>query len=183
MQRIALLLFLATTTLFSQSQTDLSYYLPQDTQYNASIPTPQSVIGHNVGEWHITHDKLVEYMKALANASNRITIEERSKTFENRPLLLLTITAPENHNNINAIQSTHIEATETNSANSENRPIVVYQGFSIHGNEPSGSNAALLVAYYLAAAEGSEIENLLKNTVILSRINQRHSNLSRDGFR
>ena len=167
MQRIALLLFLATTTLFSQSQTDLSYYLPQDTQYNASIPTPQSVIGHNVGEWHITHDKLVEYMKALANASNRITIEERSKTFENRPLLLLTITAPENHNNINAIQSTHIEATETNSANSENRPIVVYQGFSIHGNEPSGSNAALLVAYYLAAAEGSEIENLLKNTVIL----------------
>ena len=26
----------------------------------------------------------------------------------------------------------------------ENMPIVVYQGFSIHGNEPSGSNAALL---------------------------------------
>ena len=44
-------------------------------------------------------------------------------------------------------------------------PIVVYQGFSIHGNEPSGSNAALAVAYYLAAA--NDIDNLLDNTVIL----------------
>ena len=167
MQRILLLFLLVSTSVFSQSQTDLSYYLPQNIQYNPSIPTPQSVIGHNVGEWHITHDKLVEYMKALANASNRITIEERSKTFENRPLLLLTITSPENHKNIKMIQSEHIKATETNSANTEHRPIVVYQGYSIHGNEPSGSNAALLIAYYLAAAEGSDIDNLLNNTVIL----------------
>ena len=167
MQRTLLLFLLVSTSVFSQSQTDLSYYLPQNIQYNPSIPTPQSVIGHNVGEWHITHDKLVEYMKALANASNRITIEERSKTFENRPLLLLTITSPENHKNIKMIQSEHIKATETNSANTEHRPIVVYQGYSIHGNEPSGSNAALLIAYYLAAAEGSEIDNLLNNTVIL----------------
>lgn len=167
MQRIVLLLFLATTTLFSQSQTELSYYLPQDVQYNPSIPTPQSVIGHNVGKWHITHDKLAEYMKVLANASDRITIEDRGKTFEDRPLLLLTITSPENHKNLNAIQKAHIDATETNSANTENRPIVVYQGFSIHGNEPSGSNASLLAAYYLAAAEGPKIEDLLNNTVIL----------------
>ncbi len=167
MQRIVLLLFLATTSLFSQSQTDLSYYLPQDIQYNPSIPTPQSVIGHEVGEWHITHDKLVQYMQALANASDRITIEDRGKTFEGRPLLLLTITSLQNHQNIKAIQSAHIEATETNNANAENRPVVVYQGFSIHGNEPSGSNASLLAAYYLAAAEGSKINDLLNTTVIL----------------
>jgi hypothetical protein len=167
MQRIALLLFLATTTLYSQSQTDLSYYLPQDVQYNPSIPTPQSVIGHEVGEWHITHDKLVQYMYALANASNRITIEDRGQTFEDRPLPLLTITAHENHQNIDAIQTAHIEATETDTSNTENRPIVVYQGFSIHGNEPSGSNAALLAAYYLAAAQGPKINDVLHNTVIL----------------
>jgi len=167
MQRIILLLLLTTTTLFSQTQTDLSYYLPQDVQYNPSIPTPQSVIGHDVGEWHITHDKLVQYMQALANASDRMTIEDRGKTFEGRPLLLLTITSPQNHQNIKAIQSTHIDATETNNANTVNRPIVVYQGFSIHGNEPSGSNASLLAAYYLAAAEGSKINDLLNHTVIL----------------
>lgn len=167
MQRIILVLLLTTAALFCQSQTDLSYYLPQDVQYNPSIPTPQSVIGHNVGEWHITHDKLVQYIKALANASDRISIEDRGKTFEDRPLLLLTITSPQNHQNIKAIQSAHLEATESNNATTENRPIVVYQGFSIHGNEPSGSNAALLAAYYLAAAEGSKINDLLNHTVIL----------------
>ena len=46
-------------------------------------------------------------------------------------------------------------------------PIVVYQGFSIHGNEPSGANATLALAYYLAAAQGSKIDQLLENTVIL----------------
>jgi len=46
-------------------------------------------------------------------------------------------------------------------------PVVVYQGFSIHGNEPSGSNAAMVAAYYLAAAEGAEIDKLLNETVIL----------------
>ena len=85
MRHIALLLFIATTTLFSQSQTDLSYYLPQDVSYDSSIPTPKSIIGHEVGEWHITHDKLVQYMYALAEASNRIVIEDRGyKLFCNR---------------------------------------------------------------------------------------------------
>jgi predicted deacylase len=32
-------------------------------------------------------------------------------------------------------------------------PIVVYLGYSIHGNESSGTGAAIALAYYLAAAE------------------------------
>ncbi|WP_369999964.1 M14 family zinc carboxypeptidase [Winogradskyella sp.] len=167
MRHIALLLFIATTTLFSQTQTDLSYYLPQDVSYDSSIPTPKSIIGHEVGEWHITHDKLVQYMYVLAEASNRIVIEDRGETFEDRPLLLLTITSPTNHQNLEAIRTAHTDATESNSTDVENRPIVVYQGFSIHGNESSGSNAALAVAYYLAAAQGPKIEDLLNNTIVL----------------
>lgn len=157
-----------TLTLTSQNTPDLSYYLPQNITYNQNVPTPESIIGHNVGEWHITHDKLVQYMHALANASNRITIEDRGKTFEDRPLILLTISSPENLKNIEDIRRKHIEATNTDAtATTESDPIVVYQGYSIHGNEASGSNAALLVAYYLAAAEGEGINNLLKNTIIL----------------
>ena len=150
-----------------QAQTNLDYYLPQSTTYNPDIPRPQSVIGHEVGEWHVTHDKLVQYMYALAEASNRVHIENRGSTYEDRPLLLLTITSPENHNNLSEIQNAHIAATESNTVSTANRPIVVYQGFSIHGNEPSGSNAALLVAYYLAAAESDAVKQLLDESVIL----------------
>ncbi|RXJ45817.1 M14 family metallopeptidase [Gelidibacter gilvus] len=162
------LCLLTSCFIFGQKQTDLSYYLPQNTTYDKSIPTPQSVIGHEVGEWHITHDKLVEYMKALAASSDRITLENRGTTYEGRPLVLLTITSAKNHENIDAIRQQHISATEDNaSVNTSNMPIVVNQGFSIHGNEPSGSNAALLVAYYLAAAESSEVKNMLDNMVVL----------------
>ena len=167
MNRLILILFLASFSAISQNNIDLSYYLPQDVNYNQNIPTPESIIGHQVGKWHITHDKLVQYMYALDKASDRISIENRGKTFEDRPLLLLTITSPKNHQNIDAIRKTHIEATNSDYAETKDMPIVVYQGFSIHGNEPSGSNASLLAAYYLAAAEGNYINELLDNTIIL----------------
>ncbi|ALM21544.1 zinc carboxypeptidase [Nonlabens sp. MIC269] len=145
----------------------LDYYLPQDISYDSKISKPQDVLGYVPGKWHVTHDKLVEYMRVLAQQSDRITIENRGYTFEDRPLLLLTITSPENHANLDTIQKEHLALSNSDGADVSNMPIVVYQGFSIHGNEASGSNAALLLAYYLAAAQGDEINNLLKNTVIL----------------
>lgn len=161
-----LFLFFLFISFYTTAQdTSLSYYLPVE-DYNSNIPTPKDIIGHEVGEWHITHDKLVIYMKALAASSNRISLENRGKTYEGRPLLLLTITSPENHTNIEEIRKKHIAATNDASL-SIDHPIVVYQGFSIHGNEPSGSNAALAVAYYLAASKSQATEDLLKNTVIL----------------
>ena len=157
--------FLFLSISISAQKVDLSYYLPNNVTYNKSVPTPKEIIGHEVGEWHVTHDKLTEYMKVLASSSDRISIETRGTTYEGRPLLLLTITAPENHKNLEEIRQAHINASNNSSVDISKNPIVVYQGFSIHGNEPSGSNAALAVAYYLAAAEN--IDDLLRNTVIL----------------
>ena len=170
MKYFYILLFASSCFLQAQNQLDLSYHLPQNVSYNENIPTPQSVLGFQVGEWHVTHDKLIEYMKVLASTSNRISMEERGQTFEGRPLILLTITSPENHNNIEDIRSQHvklIDYSQSKALNVNDMPVVVYQGFSIHGNEPSGANSSLILAYYLAAAEGNEIDELLKNTVIL----------------
>ncbi|WP_224489517.1 M14 family metallopeptidase [Robertkochia flava] len=152
----------------AQDSIELSYYLPENTTYNQDIPTPESIIGHEVGEWHVTHDKLLTYMYAVAQASDRITLENRGTTYEGRPLILLTITAPENHANLESIRKEHLSLVKGDTSKDVSEmPIVVYQGFSIHGNEPSGSNASMALAYHLAAAEGPEIETMLKNTVIL----------------
>jgi hypothetical protein len=161
---------LACFCLKAYSQVDLSYYLPDSVDYNPAIPTPKSIIGHEVGEWHISHDRLVSYMYALDQASDRISLEVTGYTHEARPLLLLTITSPKNHQNIEAIRTQHVQLTDpakSASLNPATMPVVFYIGHSIHGNEPSGSNASLLSAYYLAAAQGKEIEEYLNNTVIL----------------
>jgi hypothetical protein len=46
-------------------------------------------------------------------------------------------------------------------------PVVVWLGYSVHGDESSGVNAVPLVAYYLAAAQNDEVETWLRNTIIL----------------
>ncbi len=164
----SLSLLLLSSSLFSQDyHVKLDYFLPDDVTYNKNIPTPESVIGYEIGDWHITHDKLVTYMYELAEASPRISIENRGTTFEGRPLLLVYITSEANHSKLEDIRKEHVSLTETNSTNTDNLPVVVYQGFSIHGNEPSGSNAAMVAAYYLAAAQGEKIDKILTNTVIL----------------
>ncbi len=152
------------------AQVDLSYYFPPNISLNPAIPTPQSVIGHQVGEWHITHDRLVNYMMALDKASDRISLEVIGQTHEMRSILLLTITSPKNHQNLEAIRAEHAllsDPQKSGNVNIKNMPAVFYIGHSIHGNEASGANAALLTAYYLAAAQGPEIESYLSNTIIL----------------
>jgi hypothetical protein len=171
MKKLFIPVFLVFTVISSLfAQTDLSYYLPPGVQYNPAIPSPKSIIGHEVGEWHVTHDKLVNYMMALDKASDRITLEVMGYTHEARPLLLLTITAPKNHPNIEAIRTQHLQlgdAAKSASLDIKNMPAVYYLGCSIHGNEASGANAGLVMAYHLAAAQGPEIEKYLENTVVL----------------
>ncbi|HET6995105.1 MAG TPA: M14 metallopeptidase family protein, partial [Chitinophagaceae bacterium] len=150
---------------------DLKYYLPDSVTYNPAIPKPRDFIYHEVGEWHVTHDRLVNYMKALAAAApDRIKLETMGFTYESRPQLLLIITSPKNHQRLEEIRQQHIQLTDpgkSGSLNIDNMPIVVYIGHSIHGNESSGANASLLSAYYLAAAQGKQIDDLLDNVVIL----------------
>lgn len=170
MKKVFLPLLLNMCLTFVWAQPDISYYLPEGVSYNPAIPTPKSIIGHEVGEWHITHDRLVTYMKALDEASDRISLEITGYTHETRPLLLLTITSPKNHQNLEAIRTQHVQLTDPSKSGSLNvttMPIVFYQGYSIHGNEASGVNAALLMAYHYAAAQGTEIEKFLENTIVL----------------
>ncbi len=169
MRKISLFVLFSFSVLISQSQ-GLDYYLPKNVTYSAAIPTPKAVIGHEVGEWHVTHDKLVSYMKAVAAASDRVSLKVMGTTNEGREQLLLVITSPKNQRNLETIRKQHVQLTESgqsSSLNTADMPIVVWIGHSIHGNEPSGTNASLLSAYYLTAAQGPAIDALLDNTVVL----------------
>ncbi len=176
---------LSTNLVFAQKNKDLetskiqNYYFQtlqkqyqeEDKQlkFNPSIPTPEQILGFEIGDWHVSHDKLLFYLHTLAQKSNRISINTIGFTHEERPLIQFIITNPANQYNLEEIRKKHIELSNSNSQtiSTENLPVVVWQGYSIHGNEASGSNAALLYAYYLAAAEGEEIENQLKNAIII----------------
>lgn len=170
MKKIAPVLFMLAACFSSMAQ-DLKYYLPDSVTYNPAIPKPKDIIYHEVGEYHVTHDRLVNYMKAVATAApDRVKFEIMGYTYEKRPQVLLIITSPKNQQRLEEIRQQHIQLTDptkSGSLNIDNMPIVVWIGHSIHGNEQSGTNASLLSAYYLAAAQGKQIDELLDNTIIL----------------
>lgn len=155
---------------FANAQ-DIHYFLPDSISYNPAIPRPKNILLHDVGEWHVTHDKLVNYMKVVAEAApERVKMETMGLTYENRPQVLLIITSPKNHQRLEQIRQQHLllsDPDKSGSVDINGMPAVVWIGHSIHGNEASGANAALVSAYYLAAGQGKQIDDLLDNVVIL----------------
>lgn len=153
----------------AQQQPTLDYYLPQNITYSKNIPTPKSIFHFELGEMHTDHTQVTQYMNEVAKASNRVSIETIGYTFENKPLQLLTISSPKNLANIDQILKRHQAITDSGANNSDlsDLPVVIYLGYSIHGNESSGTGAAIALAYYLAAAESPELEKTLDKTIVL----------------
>ena len=151
---------------FDESQ--LTYYLPVE-DYDQSITTPKDYLGYQVGKRHVSHDELLEYLSLIDLQSDRITLDTYALSHEERPLVLLTITGKQNHRNLESIQAQHLAIANNPAADHDlaDLPAIIYQGYSIHGDEASGSNAALLTAYYLAASRSPFTERLLTETVIL----------------
>jgi hypothetical protein len=167
MKKSVLVALLPILFFFANAQNG-NYYLPQHISYNKKIPVPEELIQHPVGEWHVTHDRLLLYMKTIAKACpERVQLQSMGFTTEQREQVLLIFSSPSNIKNIEAIRQQHLQLQKTGTGDITNMPVVVWIGHSIHGNESSGSNAALLGAYYLAAAQGEKIDSILENTVIL----------------
>ncbi len=147
-----------------------SYYLPQNISYEKSIPTPQQYFGYQIGDWHIPYYQLINYLKKVDELSDRFSMVPYGQTHENKPLYLFVVTSGANQSNIDQIKKDHrdlVNPEKSNKLDTKKMPLVTWMGYSVHGNEASGTNAVPLVAYYLAAAQGPEIEQLLAETIIL----------------
>lgn len=152
-----------------QSQLSLDYYLPE-INYDAEFSTPESVLGYQIGEQHITHDQLVYYLEKLCSESNNCVFKEYARSHGKRPLVYLTISSEENLSEIESLREKHnklVYTPDDDSINLDETPLVLYQGYSIHGDEASGANAVPLVAYYLLAGQSQHLNELLDKTIII----------------
>ena len=147
----------------------LEYYFgTQD--YDPSIPSPKAILGYDIGQWHISHDQMRMYIAAVDAASERVEVEVIGFTYEQRPLLNIYISSPDNlkrKSNFHQAYQNLDDIQKQSSVSLSTLPSIVYQGYSIHGNESSGGNAAMLMLYYLAAANNPEVLSILENTLII----------------
>ena len=150
------------------SVTAQDYFLKNKAPFNAEVPSPEDFLGYPIGEQHTRHDQIVAYLMKLAELSDRATITTYGETHEHRKLVILTVSTPENLNNIESIKSEHLKFIDPNQTptNYSDVPIFINLGYNVHGNEPSSSEAAMLTAYTLVASNSPEVKNYIENAVI-----------------
>jgi hypothetical protein len=158
------------TFLFGQQDIQLPMNI-KGVRYNSSIPKPEEIIGHAIGARHTRTDQVVDYFEALASRSNRIILNDHALTHEGRRLIHAIVTHPDNHKNLETIREGNLKLSDKPNSMSDQdlnkMPLVAYLGFSIHGDEASGTEASLLLLYHLAAGSGKQIDDILKNTVLI----------------
>ncbi|MFT6693047.1 MAG: hypothetical protein ACJAXH_003597, partial [Colwellia sp.] len=150
-------------------------YLPKGSQFNSEIPLPSKSLGFEIGQRHVRHDQLKSYFYLLAKDSKRVSITSMGKTAQQREQLLVTISSAKNLANLSSIlnnrdilsQKASKKKDQLNKQKADKAPLVIWLGYSVHGDEISGANAAMIVAYYLAANTDEKIAELLANTVIV----------------
>jgi len=160
----SLILFISLISIqvFSKEILSLDYYFSDKNIFLKEIATPHSILNYEVGEWHARPEQIERYFYKLAEQSDRITIEVYAHSHEQRPLFLAYISSPENIKNLDSIRKNHLKmGKETN------RPAVTWMGYSVHGNEASGSNASMLLGYKLTASTDKETLEQLKNQIII----------------
>ncbi len=147
----------------------LDYYLPKDANPDPAIPTPKQALGSEFADWHLHHHELIDYLKQIDAKSDRVTLTEYARSHGRRPLVYLAITAPENHAQLETLRQAHIARVTTpeKATDLSKAPIVVWMGYGIHGNEPSATHAAALLAYHLAAARDQATTDFLKNAIVI----------------
>lgn len=162
-------LFLLVWLIVTNVQAKLSDldYLSKSSDYIDGLPLPSEVLGYPVGTWHARHDQIVEYMRALASVSDRVQFKTIGYSHEQRPLIVLAISSPENIAKLDRIQQKRLNNVQNGAQPDPQDPLIIYMGYGVHGNEASGTNASLLVAYHLAAANDEQTLDLLENSVIL----------------
>ncbi len=146
----------------------------EEENMDASVPSPEKFLGYELGTAFTLYAHTEAYLKAIAEASPRIALIPYGSTYEGRNLYALAITSPENQGNLESIRQTNLMLADPVKNNksilletAKNHPVTISFSYNIHGNEASGTEAAMQVAYHLAASQSSETKKILDESVVL----------------
>ena len=168
-----LVLILLTFTRVLQAQ-DFEYW--PGAEYDPSVPTAEEVLGYRIGDRIASHAELMKYLEALETAlPGQVRILEYARSWEGRELVYAFVGSPER---IGALAATSEgmkrladpRITSRASADSliASLPVIVNLSYSVHGNEVSPSDAALLTAYHLLAARDDPVvDRILEETIVM----------------
>lgn len=149
--------------------------------YRAEVPRPDSVLGYPIGSWHTTYGRMERYLERLAaSAPQRVRVIDYGQSVEHQTMHLVIVSAEENIRRLDDIRGNLARLADprrTDPASARTliaeTPIVVWLNAANDGNETAAFEAAMQVAYQVAAGEDSRTR-LLRDSA-LTVINLAHN--------
>ncbi|HPB89452.1 MAG TPA: M14 family zinc carboxypeptidase [Bacteroidales bacterium] len=165
------LLVSALSSAQNPSYGTLEWYLPDgEHQFNASIPTPEQVLGYQIGTYFINWSDVCKYMERLDAVSDRVSLKRFGRTYNHREFIQICVSSEENISNLEQIREEHLQLCDPSRSSvleTDKMPVIVNLMASVHGNETSGVNAAILAAYFFAASDSPQIKEMLESTIVI----------------
>ncbi len=140
----------------------IDYYFDKGIVFDANIPSPEQFLGYEIGSRVTEHSRINAYYEKLAELSDRTSLIEIGRTHENRKIYVLIVSSP---NNINGLGRIAEERKKVRQGQRPDSPLIVFLGNTVHGNEISSAEAALLSAYYFAAAQNDFVTKQLEEGI------------------
>ena len=144
------------------------------TAYDPAVPTPRAVLGYELGERFTPHHLLLRYIERVALASKRVRLDTLARTFEGREVVLVIATSEANLRRLAEIKGAAGKLADPRGQGAAelsslvaSTPAIVWLGYTVHGNEASGTEAAIAGIYQLAAGTDAETRMILDSTVVL----------------
>ena len=132
------------------------------------LRTPAEFLGYEPGKRFSSHHRVVEYFEHVASVLPNAEVFHYGKTYEDRPLLYLAITSPENFKQLENIRTDNLKRTGLAEGNPTGKKIaIVWLSYNVHGNEASSMEAAMLTLYDLADPANKKAKEWLSNTVVI----------------
>ncbi|MEQ1891839.1 MAG: M14 family zinc carboxypeptidase, partial [Planctomycetota bacterium] len=154
---------------------ELAYSAPffAGASYDAKFTTPDAVLGQTHGSRLAHHAEILACFRAWAQESPRIRVETFARTHEGRELVWAAISSPKNLARLDAIRADLAKLADPRGLSEAEAqrilagPAVAWMGYSIHGDELSGADAAIALGYHLVADTRAETAKLLDELVIV----------------
>jgi hypothetical protein len=136
--------------------------------FDPAIPTLTATVGHAPGARITSPDQAYAYLKALAEAApDRTRLVQYAVSWEGRPLFYLVLSAPANMARLDAIRADMATIAAGRAGNGTALPVTWLQ-YGVHGNEISSTDAALMTAYHLLAAQGdAKAAKIMAGTIVV----------------
>ncbi|MFQ5679156.1 MAG: M14 family metallopeptidase [Gemmatimonadota bacterium] len=156
--------------------------------YRPDVPRPDQILGYPTGSWHTTYGRMERYLEALAGAApERVRVFDYGRSVERQTMHLIAVSSEANIARLGEIRADlrrladPRRTTPAGAAEIAGRtPIVVWLNAANDGNETAAFEAAMQVAYQLAAGEDERTRSLRENAVTL--INLAHNPESHERF-